>query len=125
MAEPTRDFFTTLAEQHQPLLKSLTGVLRFDLADGERTEHWYLAIRKGDVSVSHNGPPEPDCTFSTELATFEAIVSGKMNAMAAMLRGAVAIQGRFALLTAVQRFFAAPVDVAPDEPAAGYARRRS
>ena len=124
MAEPTRDFFTGLAEQHQPLPTALTGVLRFDLVDGERTEHWYLDIHKGDVSVSHQGP-EPDCTVSTELATFEAIVSGKMNAMAAMLRGAVAIQGRFALLTAVQRFFAAPVDVAPDEPAAGYARRRS
>jgi putative sterol carrier protein len=124
MAEPTRDFFTTLAEQHQPLLESLTGVLRFDLVDGERTEHWYLVIRKGAVSVSHKGP-EPDCTVTTELATFEAIVSGKMNAMAAMLRGAVEVQGRFALLTAVQRLFDAPADDAPDEPAAGYARRRS
>ncbi len=124
MAEPTRDFFTRLAEQHQPLLEGLTGVLRFDLADGERTEHWYLAIRKGDITVSHNGP-EPDCMVSTELATFEAIVTGKMNAMAAVLRGAVEIEGRFALMTAVQRFFAAPADLAPDEPAAGYARRLS
>ena len=124
MAEPTREFFTRLAEQHQPLLEGLTGVLRFDLADGERTEHWYLAIRKGDVSVSHRGP-EPDCTITTELATFEAIVTGKMNAMAAVLRGAVEIEGRFALMTAVQRFFAAPADLAPDEPAAGYARRLS
>jgi putative sterol carrier protein len=124
MAEPTREFFAKMAEQHQPLLESLTGVLRFDLADGERTEHWYLAISKGDVSVSHQGP-EPDCTINTELATFEAIVTGKMNAMAAMLRGAVEVEGRFALLTAVQRFFAAPADIAPDEPAAGYARRLS
>jgi len=124
MAEPTRDFFTRLAEQHQPLPTALTGVMRFDLTDGERIEHWYLAIRKGDVTVSHKGP-EPDCTVSTELATFEAIVTGTMNAMAAVLRGAVEIQGRFALLTAVQRFFAAPADLAPDEPAAGYARRLS
>ena len=124
MAEPTRDFFTRLAEQHQPLPTALTGVMRFDLTDGERIEHWYLAIRKGDVTVSHKGP-EPDCTVSTELATFEAIVTGKMNAMAAVLRGAVEIQGRFALLTAVQRFFGAPAEVAPDEPAAGYARRLS
>ncbi len=73
--------------------------------------------------MSHKGP-EPDCTVSTELATFEAIVTGKMNAMAAVLRGAVDIQGRFAMLTAVQRLFAAPEDAA-DEPAAGYARRLS
>jgi putative sterol carrier protein len=124
MAEPTRDFFTRLAEQHQLLPTALTGVMRFDLADGERIEHWYLAIRKGDVTVSHKGP-EPDCTVRTELATFEAIVTGTMNAMAAVLRGAVEIQGRFALLTAVQRFFAAPADAAPEEPAAGYARRLS
>ena len=123
MGEPTRDFFTTLAEQRQPLLKSLTGVMRFDLVDGERTEHWYLDIHKGDVAVSHKGP-EPDCTVTTELATFEAIIGGKMNAMAAVLRGAVKIEGRFALMTAVQRFFAAPVEV-PERPAAGYARRPS
>jgi len=124
MAEPTRDFFATLAQRHQPLPEGVTGLMRFDLADGERTEHWYLAIRKGEVTVSHQGP-DPDCTVSTGLATFEAIVSGKMNAMAAVLRGAVEIQGRFALMTAVQRFFAAPADLAPDEPAAGYARRLS
>ncbi len=124
MGEPTRDFFTKLAEQHQPPLGALTGVMRFDLTDGERTEHWYLAIRRGNVTVSHKGP-EPDCTVSTELATFEAIVTGKMNAMAAILRGAVEVQGRFALLTVVQRFFAAPADVAPDQPAAGYSRRLS
>jgi putative sterol carrier protein len=124
MAEPTRDFFAKLAEQHQRPLEALNGVMRFDLADGERTEHWYLAVHKGDVTVSHQGP-DPDCTVSTELATFEAIVTGRMNAMAAVLRGAVEIQGRFAMLTAVQRFFAAPADAAPDEPAAGYARRLS
>jgi putative sterol carrier protein len=123
MAEPTRDFFTRLTEQHQPLLESLTGVMRFDLVDGERTEHWYLDIHRGDITVSHEGP-EPDCTVSTNLATFEAIVSGEMNAMAAVLRGAVEIQGRFALMTAVQRFFAVPTEM-PDVPAAGYARRQS
>jgi len=123
MAEPTRDFFTGLAEQHQPLLASMTGVIRFDLVDGERTEHWYVDIRKGDITVSHSGP-EPDCTVTTDLATFEAIVSGKMNAMAALLRGAIEIEGRFALMTAVQRFFGVPRDM-PDVPAAGYARRQS
>jgi putative sterol carrier protein len=124
MTEPTRAFFKRLAEQHQPLLENLTGVMRFDLVDGERTEHWYLDIRKGDVTVAHAGP-EPDCTVSSDLATFEAIVGGKMNAMAAVLRGAVQIEGRFALLTAVQRLFAVPTAAAPDRPAAGYARRPS
>ena len=54
MTEPTRAFFTKLGEQHQPTLQSLTGTVRFDIADGERTEHWYLHIGKGDVTVSHD-----------------------------------------------------------------------
>ena len=123
MKELTRQFFADLAEgQHAPPGRP-TGVIRFDLADGERIEHWYVDIRKGAVTVSHKGP-EPDCTVSTDLATFEAIVSGRMNAMAAVLRGAVEIRGRFALMTALQVFFAGPADV-PDRPTAGYARRRS
>jgi putative sterol carrier protein len=123
MKELTRQFFADLAERQQPLPGKPTGVMRFDLADGERTEHWYLDIRRGGVTVSHQGP-EPDCTVSTDLATFEAIVSGKMNAMAAVLRGAVGIQGRFDLLTTLQRFFAVPTEV-NEPPTAGYARRQS
>ena len=123
MTEPTRAFFERLAAQHQPFLKSLTGVVRVDLVDGERTEHWYLAIRKGDVTVSHKGP-EPDCVVSADLATFDAIVDGDMNAMAAVLRGAVDVRGEFRFMTALRQLFAGPTEV-PDVPAAGYARRQS
>jgi putative sterol carrier protein len=123
MKEPTRRFFASISERQQPQLGKLTGVVRVDLADGERTEHWYLDIRKGDVTVSHQGP-EPDCTVSTDLATFEAIISGEMNAMAAILRGAVNVQGKFILMTALQQLFAGP-SKAPDRPVAGYARRPS
>jgi putative sterol carrier protein len=123
MTEPTRQFFTRLAEQHQPLLESMTGVVRFDIADGERTEHWYLQIRKGDVKVSHRGA-EADCTLSADIATFDAIFTGKMNAMAAVLRGALDIQGKVILLAALQRLFPGSADVT-ERPAAGYARRSS
>jgi putative sterol carrier protein len=123
MAEPTREFFTRLADTHQPLLESMTGVVRFDIADGERTEHWYLRIHKGDVTVSHEGP-EADCVLRADIATFDAILAGKMNAAAAVLRGKVDVEGAVVLVTALQRLFpgSAPED---DEPAAGYARRRS
>jgi len=123
MVEPTRAFFTSLSEQHEPLLESMTGVVRFDIADGERTEHWYLRIRKGDVDVSHKGP-EPDCVMSADIATFEAILAGRMNAMAAVLRGALRIEGKVVLLTALQRLFPGSTATA-DKPKAGYARRSS
>ncbi len=123
MTEPTRAFFERLAEEHQPLLESMTGVVRFDIADGERTEHWYLQIRKGDITVSHKGP-EPDCVLSADIATVDAILTGKMNAMAAVLRGALEVQGKVVLLTALQRLFpGSEGHVAA--PTAGYARRSS
>ena len=121
--EPTREFFTRLAEQQQPALGSVTGVVRFDIDDGERTEHWHLQIRKGDITVSHEGP-EADCVIRADIATFDAILTGRMNAMAAVLRGAVTIEGKVILLTALQRLFPGTSE-APDRPQAGYARRSS
>ena len=123
MTEPTRAFFTRLSEQHQPMLESLTGTVRFDIADGERTEHWYLRIRKGDVAVAHEDG-EADCVLSADIGTFDEILSGRMNAMAAVLRGAVRMEGKVVLLTALQRLFPGSSET-PAEPPAGYARRQS
>ena len=123
MTEPTRDFFERLAERPQPALGSMMGSVRFDIADGERTEHWLLQIHRGDVDVSHKNS-QADCVISADVATFDAILSGKMNAMAAVLRGAVTIEGKVVLLTALQRLFPGTIE-APDRPQAGYARRSS
>ena len=97
--------------------------MRFDIADGERTEHWFLQIHKGDVDVSHKDS-EADCVMIADIDTFDAILTGKMNAMAAVLRGALQIEGKAILLAALQRLFPGSSDAAP-QPAAGYARRSS
>lgn len=123
MTEPTRAFFTRLSEQHQPMLESMTGTVRFDIADGERTEHWYLHIRKGDVTVAHDDR-EADCVLSADIGTFDEILSGHMNAMAAVLRGAIRMEGKIVLLTALQRLFPGSCEI-PDKPQAGYASRQS
>ena len=123
MTEPTRAFFTRLSEQQQPMLQSMTGTVRFDIADGERTEHWYLQIRKGDVAVTHEDG-EADCVIGADIGTFDEILSGRMNAMAAVLRGAVRMEGKVVLLTALQRLFPGASEAHP-EPSAGYARRQS
>ena len=62
--------------------------------------------------------------MSAEKATFDAIASGKMNAMAALLRGALTAEGKIILLTALQRLFPGSSET-PDKPQAGYARRSS
>ena len=122
MAETTRRFFEALAKrENEPLLRAVSGTIRCDLADGERTEHWYLTIKRGDVAISHQRV-DADCTVGTDLATFEAILEGRTNAMAAVLRGAVSVQGRVQLLIALQALFRPPVAPAAP-PVAGYARR--
>lgn len=122
MAEPTQRFFAALAKKKsEPLLRNVSGTLRCDLADGERTEHWYVTIKKGDVAVSHKRAPA-DCVLSTDLATFEAILGGEMNAMAAVLRGLVSVEGRVRLVVAIQALFK-PSAGAATEQVAGYARR--
>jgi putative sterol carrier protein len=121
MAEPTKRFFAALANEQQPLLRTTSGTMRCDLEDGERTEYWYVTIKKGDVTVSHKRAAA-DCVVSTDLATFEAILRGEMNAMAAVLRGLVSIQGRVRLVVALQALFT-PSAGAPSQQVAGYAGR--
>lgn len=122
MAESTRRFFEALAKKKsEPLLRTVSGTIRCDLEDGERTEHWYVTINKGDVTVSHKRA-DADCVVSATLATFEAILGGEMNAMAGLLRGLVTVEGRARLLVALQSLFT-PSTGAATEQVAGYARR--
>ena len=122
MAQTTRRFFATLAEHKDaPAFRALSGTIRCDLKDGKRTQHWYITVHRGEVGVSHSRD-KADCVFSTDVATFEAILSGKMNAFAAVLRGACTFEGRARMLVALQSFFT-PSEGAPIQRAAGYARR--
>jgi len=124
-----------MAELDQSLLDALAarslerpattfnGVVRFDVDAGGRTDSWCLTIVKGVVTVSRKGG-KPDCVVTGDVATFDAVLSGKANAMAALLRGALDVQGKFILMTALQRLF--PGSPGADGlPTAGYARRQS
>ena len=102
---------------------AFNGVVRFDVDVGGRTDSWCLTIVKGVVTVSRKGG-ESDCVVTGDVATFDAVLSGKANAMAALLRGALAAQGKFILMTALQRLFLGSPG-ADGLPTAGYAERQS
>ena len=112
----------TERSQEQPV-PAVDGVVRFDVRDGDRVDEWYLTIAKGVVTVGRTGG-EPDCVVSGDSATFAAILSGKANAMAALLRGALSARGKVVLLTALQRLFPGSPG-AEGLPTAGYAERQS
>jgi hypothetical protein len=66
----------------------ITGIVRFDITDGGQTDHWLVGIDKGDIQVLHrNG--QADCVIGGDRALLDGIVSGRVNPVAAMVRGAL------------------------------------
>ena len=108
MADPTSEFFDELGRrEHEPLLKQTSGTLRFDLRDGKRTDRWLVDVKKGDVAVSRRNV-RADCVVTADRALFDDVASGKTNAMAAMLRGAMGVEGDVQLLVPFQRLLPGP-----------------
>lgn len=126
MAKPTTDptarFFEALAAYgYAPLLRKADGTTRFDVVDGKRTSRWFVTVAKGHVTVARQGSAA-DCIIRADKALFDRIASGKDNAVAAVLRGDVAIDGDWRLLVWMQRLFPGP-QRRRRAPTAGYARR--
>jgi hypothetical protein len=112
MADPVAEFFEVLGRRrHENLVQNVSGTIRFDVSRGRRVDHWLLTFKKGDVEVEHrNG--EADCVVISDLALFEGIIDGRVNAFAAMLRGALWVTGEPELLVHAQRLFPGP----PERP---------
>jgi putative sterol carrier protein len=108
MATATTEFFEGLeARGHEPRLEKLTATLRFDLRNGKSTSRWLVAIDKGDVDVSHKNA-KADCVVRSDSRVFDGIASGEVNAFAAVLRGAVTLEGNPEVLVMFQRVFPGP-----------------
>jgi putative sterol carrier protein len=104
----TEAFFGELAARtHEPLLKRASGTLRFDLGDRERVQHWHVTMREGGVTVSRRRA-KADAVVRLDKRTFEAMVTGTLNATAAVLRGDLVSEGDLGMLLLFQRVFPAP-----------------
>jgi putative sterol carrier protein len=124
MADATAEFFDALVERgHEPLLEKATVTVRFDLKQGKKTDRWLVSIVKGDVAVSRQNL-RADCVASADKALFDDIVSGRANALAAMLRGAISIEGDTQPLVLFQRLFPGPSRSRRRRPTAAPARRK-
>ena len=108
MADATVEFFDALVERgHEPQLEKATGTVRFDLRDGKKINRWLVSIVQGDLAVSRRNVGA-DFVVSTDKAVFDDIASGKTNAMAALLRGAISVEGDTQLMVLFQRLFPGP-----------------
>ena len=108
MADATETFFRELGERgHEPLLEKAKGTIRFELRRGKRTDRWFVAIDKGDVRVSRKNAAA-DGTLRTTGELFDGLARGEVNAMAAVLRGAVELEGDPVLFVLLQRLLPGP-----------------
>jgi len=98
-------FFADISTRGQiALLGSTVGTIRFDVSPPSRSEHWYVTVSKGEVTVSHKNT-RADAVCQLDRALFEDVVEGRKQAMAAIIRGAIVVQGDLNLLMSFQRLF--------------------
>ena len=119
MSDALTDFLDGLAARgHEPLLATTTGSVCLEVSDGE--ERRVVSIDNGNIEVVA-GDGSADCTLRASRDTLERVAAGEINAMAAVLRGAITIEGNWALLVRFQRLFpiaeAAAVKVEASTPA--------
>jgi putative sterol carrier protein len=108
MSDATAQFLAELDSAGQePRLGRAEGTVRIELVRGGRTERWYLDARRGEVNVSRKRIPY-DCTVRTSGALFDGMVTGQVNALTALLRGELEVEGNPEMLVLVQRLFPGP-----------------
>jgi putative sterol carrier protein len=109
VSETAAELFESLGRRgHEPLLEQAEGSLRFELENAQ-PQRWLVEVDKGDVVVSHANR-KADATIRVDAKLFDRIVRGEVNAMAAVLRGAVTVEGDPQLLMLFQRIFPGPQD---------------
>src|SRR3954470_1345879 len=103
MTDVTAEFFDDLAQRgHEPLLRNASGTMRFEIANGKKTETWFVMIAKGDLSVSRSGGAA-DSTLVAGKAVFDRLACGEASAVAEVLRGTLTIEGDWRLLVLFRR----------------------
>ena len=81
--------------------------MRFDVVEGRRTRRWLVAVERGDMTV-RSGSGDASCVVRADKAVFDRVASGRLNAVAAVLRGDLQVEGDWRLLVRMQRLFPGP-----------------
>jgi putative sterol carrier protein len=108
VGDSTEAFFEALRQSdYQPALARRSGTVRIEVEENGRRERWFVAIDDGTIKVSKRNQ-SADSTVRLEKSLFDRIVTGKANAVTAMLRGEVEVDGDWNLLIVFQRLFPSP-----------------
>lgn len=107
-ADPLGLFFAGLAETgHVATFGGQSATVRLDVVNRDEVERWHLTVSNGDVDVTRGDRPA-DAIIRADRPQAEAMVTGRLNAQAAILRGALACEGRLAAVIMFQRCLPGP-----------------
>jgi len=128
-SDPVGQFFGMLAQPgHITTFEGESATLRFDVLAGGRTDRWHVIVVNGDVTVTRRNSSAA-AVVRIQRPDLEAIVTGRMNAQAALLRGLLSVEGDIAALMMFQRCLPGPPGstgrVAPITSKAVMAERRA
>ena len=107
---------------HAPRFENVNATVRFDVMDGGKTQRWLVTVKKGDVQVSRRNAAA-DLVIRCDRSLADRLVTGKANAMSAVLRGELTVEGSADLLVLIQRLLPRPRAARQKRVAAGYAKR--
>lgn len=108
MGSASTDFLEKMGRQgYLPQLEELKGTLRLDLIDGQETDSWLIVVEDGNVRVAR-GRQDADCVIHAERVFFDRVAIGEANALSALLRGLIQIEGDLHLALAVGRALPGP-----------------
>jgi putative sterol carrier protein len=125
ITDSTAEFFDELGRRgHEPLLGKVRSSVRFDVVDGKQTQTWSVTIDKGTIVVSRR-KGACDCVLRADKASFDRVAAGELNAMAAVLRGELSVEGDPRVFVRHQRLFPGPPSRRAGRRAAGSARRKA
>lgn len=109
-ADPVGLFFAGLAETgHVATFEGQSATVRLDVVNRDQVERWHLTVSRGDIDVTRADRPA-DAIIRTDRPQAEAMVTGRLNAQAAFLRGALACEGKLAAMVMFQRCLPGPPD---------------
>ena len=80
---------------------------RFDIVTGRKTDRWFVTVDNGDIAVTRQ-PSHADCVHPRGQGALRQGGGGKLNAVAAVLRGDLEVEGDWRLLVRMQRLFPGP-----------------
>jgi hypothetical protein len=116
MSDPIEDFFGGLAKRgYEPLLQHVIGSIRFDLENGDETDHWWVGMDRGKVTVLHEDRVAKSISRQDRATMVDAIL-GRRNPMTTFLRGDSGYSGEGEPLVIFTRLFPDRSLVSPTGP---------